>query len=107
MTESLFEYGYCPVCEAPGIARDRTPGGNDKCAGGHTYPSADAVPLQTFHRVPVCTAVGPGEISIGLEHEVRFKVEGPYVRVEAKGVLVCHLDGGDIKHLIRSLETIS
>lgn len=38
----LFPYGCCPVCGLPGVRRDRRPGGNDRCEGGHTYPSAEA-----------------------------------------------------------------
>lgn len=36
-------YGYCPVCGAPGVLRERRPGGNDQCQAGHTYPSSAAV----------------------------------------------------------------
>lgn len=36
-------YGYCPECGAKGIARERRPNGNDKCANGHTYPTALAL----------------------------------------------------------------
>ena len=36
-------YGYCPQCGAPGIARERCIGGNDRCAKGHDYPSMMAV----------------------------------------------------------------
>lgn len=35
-------YGYCPKCGAEGYSRERRPGGNDKCAKGHTYPSSAA-----------------------------------------------------------------
>ncbi|MBY0525593.1 MAG: hypothetical protein K2R98_19465 [Gemmataceae bacterium] len=35
-------YGYCPTCKAPGVERERRPDGNDKCQGGHTYPSKSA-----------------------------------------------------------------
>lgn len=37
-------YGYCPLCGAVGVSRERRPNGNDKCANGHTYPSLEAVP---------------------------------------------------------------
>lgn len=36
-------YGYCPQCGAPGIARERRIGGNDRCQKGHDYPSLTAV----------------------------------------------------------------
>jgi ssDNA-binding Zn-finger/Zn-ribbon topoisomerase 1 len=36
-------YGKCPECGAPGVSRERRPGGNDTCANGHTYPSRDAI----------------------------------------------------------------
>jgi hypothetical protein len=41
-------YGYCPQCGAPGKSRERRLGGNDECANGHTYPSADAIRLQSM-----------------------------------------------------------
>lgn len=31
--------GYCPVCGDDGHTRERRPGGNDKCANGHVYPT--------------------------------------------------------------------
>lgn len=39
-----FPYGYCPTCGAPGVTRERRPGGDDTCSGNpsHTYPSASA-----------------------------------------------------------------
>jgi hypothetical protein len=37
-------YGYCPLCGAVGVSRERRPDGNDKCANGHTYPSDRAEP---------------------------------------------------------------
>lgn len=37
-------YGYCPVCGAVGVSRERRPNGDDKCANGHTYPSLKAEP---------------------------------------------------------------
>jgi hypothetical protein len=36
-------YGYCPVCGAPGVRRERRPDGNDECASGHRYASAKAL----------------------------------------------------------------
>ncbi len=35
-------YGYCPSCGKRGYERERRPFGNDKCEGGHTYPSSEA-----------------------------------------------------------------
>ena len=35
-------YGYCPICAAPGVSRERRPNGNDRCKNGHTYLSANA-----------------------------------------------------------------
>ncbi|UTC29570.1 hypothetical protein BAMBUS_05120 [Brevundimonas phage vB_BpoS-Bambus] len=31
--------GYCPVCGDGGHARERRPGGNDRCGNGHVYPT--------------------------------------------------------------------
>ncbi len=36
-------YGYCPLCTAPGVKRERRPNGDDTCKTGHTYFSSDAV----------------------------------------------------------------
>lgn len=36
-------YGYCPICGAPGVERERRKDGNDRCANGHEYPSREAV----------------------------------------------------------------
>ncbi len=36
-------YGYCPKCGAKGLARERRPKGNDRCANGCSYPSKKAV----------------------------------------------------------------
>ena len=40
-------YGYCPICGAMGISRERRLNGNDKCDDGHTYPSRDATPTRS------------------------------------------------------------
>lgn len=37
-------YGYCPLCGAVGVSRERRPDGDDKCANGHTYKSVKAEP---------------------------------------------------------------
>ncbi len=44
-------YGYCPLCGALGVSRERRPNGNDKCANGHTYPSRTAVSKPTSNYV--------------------------------------------------------
>jgi hypothetical protein len=36
-------YGYCPVCGAEGVSRERRPDGDDKCQNGHKYPSRTAL----------------------------------------------------------------
>jgi hypothetical protein len=43
---SPARYGFCPVCGAIGIIRERRPDGNDTCARGHQYPSAQALTEQ-------------------------------------------------------------
>lgn len=35
-------YGFCPICGAKGISRERRPNGNDRCGNGHTYLSKEA-----------------------------------------------------------------
>jgi endogenous inhibitor of DNA gyrase (YacG/DUF329 family) len=36
-------YGFCPICGANGITRERRLDGNDRCSAGHTYPSRNSV----------------------------------------------------------------
>jgi hypothetical protein len=40
--EPVGVYGHCPVCGAKGVTRERRPGGDDRCANGHTYKSMHA-----------------------------------------------------------------
>lgn len=42
-TSKQSVYGYCPLCNSPGITRERRPNGNDECAQGHLYSSRLAV----------------------------------------------------------------
>ncbi len=37
---TIGPYGLCPICGANGELRERRPHGNDRCAQGHSYPSA-------------------------------------------------------------------
>lgn len=39
LESKLSPYGYCPHCGKPGVARERRPDGDDRCEGGHVYPS--------------------------------------------------------------------
>jgi hypothetical protein len=39
----VVNYGYCPICKAPGKSRERGINGNDVCENGHKYPSADSM----------------------------------------------------------------
>lgn len=39
----MSQYGYCPICGAPGVGRERRMDGNDMCSNGHTYKSSLAV----------------------------------------------------------------
>ena len=36
-------YGYCPLCNKPGITRERRPDGDDTCVNGHKYKSSTAM----------------------------------------------------------------
>jgi hypothetical protein len=36
-------YGYCPICNAEGLSRERHPDGSDVCTNGHIYKSKDAL----------------------------------------------------------------
>lgn len=37
-------YGYCPICNDVGTAREKRLNGNDMCIKGHSYPSASSLP---------------------------------------------------------------
>lgn len=37
-------YGYCPICNDIGTAREKRLNGNDICIQGHSYPSASSLP---------------------------------------------------------------
>ena len=39
-------FGYCPVCGAKGVRREKRPYGDDMCAAGHTYPSEAALDVK-------------------------------------------------------------
>ena len=41
-------YGYCPVCGAKGLTRERRPNGDDRCEKGHSYPSRDSLKEKTI-----------------------------------------------------------
>ena len=41
-------YGYCPLCGAPGVSRERRLNGNDNCKNGHEYPSVQAMKGPSF-----------------------------------------------------------
>lgn len=69
---SSAPYGFCPICGANGITRERRPDGNDRCSAGHTYPSRDSVgevKQAPPAKCPTCgrpnTAVGGPEPSAG------------------------------------------
>lgn len=36
-------YGYCPICYAECVMRERRMDGNDYCKNNHCYPSRDAI----------------------------------------------------------------
>ena len=36
-------YGYCPICNAKGLSRERHPNGSDVCTNGHIYESKYAL----------------------------------------------------------------
>ena len=42
-------YGFCPICKAHGVSRERCPNGNDTCKNGHVYPSAKAIQRHIPH----------------------------------------------------------
>jgi len=67
-------YGYCPVpkCGAPGVERERRPNGNDKCANGHEYPSADAL----AERPPVPSILPRPDSPWIPKTSVYYKLEG-------------------------------
>lgn len=50
------DYGFCPICGAPGVERERRPNGNDACQQGHAYPSSKALgvrPTKAMQMIPL------------------------------------------------------
>ena len=41
--KSVDFYGYCPICNAKGLSRERHPDGSDVCTNGHIYESKYAL----------------------------------------------------------------
>lgn len=83
-------YGFCPMCNAKGIARDPRYGGYDHCANGHGYNSAsarskqmgnycptldcDSIRVYSDHRVDGIGACGHGHVhksAAFIEQEIR------------------------------------
>jgi len=61
-------YGFCPICGANGIIRERRPDGNDRCSAGHTYPSRNSVGEVKQAPPAKCPTCGrPNKSSTGLE----------------------------------------
>lgn len=52
----MSEYGYCPICSAAGVERERRPDGNDRCSNGHIYASKTAIASLkgTVEKCPEC-----------------------------------------------------
>jgi len=44
-------YGFCPICGAPGVSRERRPDGNDRCANNHVYASKEAMKKRKVEHV--------------------------------------------------------
>lgn len=38
-----MSYGYCPICGAKGVSRERSLNGDDRCVKGHVYKSSLAL----------------------------------------------------------------
>lgn len=58
-------YGYCPLCNAKGITRERRPNGYDHCANGHGYSSSK------YRRKPIgyfCPISSCGSIRVLTDH---------------------------------------
>jgi Zn-dependent M16 (insulinase) family peptidase len=58
ITPADAPYGYCPTCGIMGVLRERRPNGDDRCAAGHSYPSAKALPAKPMDKnvTPITTA---------------------------------------------------
>lgn len=72
MAKQPLPHGRCPICGEPGVLRERRPDGNDRCKGGHEYPSADAVYEQAeLHPAYEwqCDACGSQNFESGIVHE--------------------------------------
>lgn len=43
IVKHTIDYGKCPHCGEPVVARERRENGNDQCSNGHVYPSSATV----------------------------------------------------------------
>jgi hypothetical protein len=41
--QKVAVFGYCPVCQAPGIRREKCWNGHDYCENGHKYKSCHSL----------------------------------------------------------------
>lgn len=73
----MSPYGYCPICNSPGVSRERRPEGNDRCENGHSYPSRSA--LKERHPVK------PGWVLMHAHAECgRWTDDNPGLRADCK-----------------------
>jgi hypothetical protein len=78
MNNKLVPYGYCPICHAKGLSRERRPNGNDKCINGHTYPSSSSM-LEASPQVDA-EIVGYRIVHMDGEYELAFRETWQKVR---------------------------
>ena len=63
--KSVDFYGYCPICNAKGLSRERHPDGSDVCTNGHIYESKYALTTppqrkpQSHGSLGLCSGTAP------------------------------------------------
>ena len=81
--EPVGVYGHCPVCGAKGITRERRPGGDDRCANGHTYKSIHATTPPGGRQSEDCLTAAQRQSArsawVGLTDDERNKIRFDYL----------------------------
>lgn len=96
----MFEYGFCPVCHAPGKSRERRPDGNDTCERGHTYQSILSIATTVVDEIVTYKTLCDDQIHNYVVLNAQFRKDfGPWKKDEYVAVLTFNfLDRTAIEH---------
>lgn len=108
-------YGYCPLCSLPGVMRERCPRGNDRCAVGHVYPSASALPAPlSVSSMPQAASSSTAYLMLALDVSVSppkifgcttFSEDTPTGTDKVRYFTVLERKGVDFGHAVECVES--